>query len=263
MKNTLAFFLMILMWSACSDTSPSTASAETSGEQVEVKNDWITLFDGQTTEGWRGYNSKDMPPGWTAKDGMLMFDTELELEQDYEGGRDIIYGTEEFDNFELYVEWKIPEGGNSGIFYHIKEGYGGPPEVSPEYQLIDDANYATIHDLKSYNEQFGAAEPEKLQDWQSTAADYAMHTPDPAKKKLNPAGEWNSSKIVYTPERVEHWLNDQMVLSFVPGSADWNEKRNSGKWKDAPDYAKYKKGYIGFQDHGSSLWFRNIKIKKL
>ena len=224
---------------------------------------WIYLFDGNSTEGWRGYNSEIMPPGWTAKDGMLMYDTELELEQNYNGGADIIYGKEEFENFELYLEWRIPEGGNSGIFYHIKEGYGAPPEVSPEYQLIDDINYARIHDLKSYNEQFGAEEPEKLQDWQKTAANYAMHNADPSKKKLNPAGKWNSSKIIFTKKKVEHWLNGEIVLSFVPWSEDWYEKRNSGKFNDAPDYGKYKKGFVGLQDHGSSLWFRNIKIKRL
>lgn len=83
------------------------------------------------------------------------------------------------------------------------------------------------------------------------------------KKKLNPAGQWNSSKIIFTKNRVEHWLNGEIVLSFVPWSEDWYVKRNSGKWNNAPDYGKYKKGFIGFQDHGSSLWFRNIKIKKL
>jgi hypothetical protein len=227
------------------------------------ENEWISLFDGETMDGWRGYNSQLMPPGWTAKDGMLMFDTELELEQNYKGGKDIIYGKEEFDNFEFYVEWKIPVGGNSGIFYHIKEGYGGPPEMSPEYQLIDDINYAEIHDLKSYNEQFGSVQPEKLQDWQQTAADYAMHTAEPTKKSLNPAGEWNSAKIIFTKEKVEHWLNGEKVLSFVPWSEEWYEKRNSGKWKNAPDYGKFSSGFIGFQDHGSSLWFKNIKIRKL
>ena len=164
---------------------------------------------------------------------------------------------------ELYVEWKIRKGGNSGIFYHIKEGYEGPHMIAPEYQLIDDQNYATIHDLKAYNESFGALEPEKLQDWQSTAADYAMHTPDTAEKVLNPAGQWNSTKIVFSTEKVEHWLNGKKVLSFVPWSEDWYKKRDSGKWKNAPDYGKFKTGYIGFQDHGSDLWFRNIKIKKL
>ncbi len=232
-------------------------------QSSNFENEWISLFDGKTIDGWRGYNSEMMPPGWIAKDGMLMFDTELELEQNYIGGKDIIYGKQEFENFELYVEWKIPVGGNSGIFYHIKEGYGGPPEVSPEYQLIDDLNYATIHDLKSYNQQFGSEEPSKLQDWQQTAADYAMHITNPDLKNLNPAGEWNSAKIIFTNEKVEHWLNGKMVLSFVPWSTEWYEKRNSGKWKNAPDYGKYKTGYIGFQDHGSSLWFRNIKIRKL
>jgi len=227
------------------------------------ENEWISLFDGETMDGWRGYNSQLMPPGWTAKDGMLMFDTELELEQNYKGGRDIIYGNQEFDNFELYVEWKIPVGGNSGIFYHIKEGYGSPSEISPEYQLIDDVNYAQIHDLKSYNEQFGSLEPSKLQDWQQTAADYAMHTADTLLKKLNPAGKWNSTKIVFTKEKVEHWLNGEKVLSFVPWSEEWYEKRDLGKWKRAADYGKFSSGFIGFQDHGSSLWFKNIKIRKL
>ncbi len=250
MKHYLFLLICAILITSCRDKN-------------KQKEEWIVLFDGKTTNGWRGYNSEAMPPGWTARDGMLMFDTELELEQDYEGGKDIIYGEEEFDNFELYVEWKIPEGGNSGIFYHIKEGYNGPPDVAPEYQLIDDENYAKIHDLTAYNSSFGAEEPEKLQDWQQTAADYAMHTADPAVKVLNPAGEWNSSRIVFTPEKAEHWLNGKMVLSFVPWSEEWYEKRNSGKWKNAPDYGKYKTGYIGFQDHGSSLWFRNIKIKKL
>ena len=117
--------------------------------------------------------------------------------------------------------------------------------------------------MKDYNSQFGVEEPEKLQDWQSTAADYAMHIADPKMKTLNPAGEWNSSKIVCSAEKVEHWLNGKKVLEFVPWSDDWYERRNSGKWKDAPDYGKFKTGYIGFQDHGSSLWFRNIKIRRL
>ena len=153
MKYLIHFLILIFCISSC-ETKPGSDSQ------------WISIFDGVTTDGWRGYNSNEMPPGWTAKDGMLMFDTEMELEQNYKGGRDIIYGKQEFENFELYVEWKIPVGGNSGIFYHIKEGYGGPPEISPEYQLIDDLNYATIHDLKSYNQQFGSEEPSKLQDWQ-------------------------------------------------------------------------------------------------
>ena len=90
-----------------------------------------------------------------------------------------------------------------------------------------------------------------------------MYVPETNQKVLYPPGQWNSSRIVFTPEKVEHWLNGRKVLSFVPWSEDWYERRNSGKWNNAPDYGKFKTGYIGFQDHGSNLSFRNVKIKKL
>ena len=264
MKHTLLVILIAVSFWACKTEEKK--ESETTSEAIATtkSNDWIQLFDGTSTEGWRAYNGDKLPPGWVIENNVLTFNTEQILEEDYEykGSRDIIYGVEEFDNFELYAEWKIPKGGNSGIFYHIKEGYNGPPEVAPEYQLIDDENYGTIHDLTAYNKSFGVREPEKLQDWQLTAADYAMYAPNPAQKVLYPAGQWNSTRIVFTPEKVEYWLNGKMVLSFVPWSDDWFKKRNSGKWKNAPDYGKFKTGYIGFQDHGSDLWFRNIKIKK-
>jgi len=226
---------------------------------------WISLFDGSSLEGWRAYNGSEMPPGWKIIDSVLTFKTEQILEQDfnYRGSRDIIYGTEKFDNFELYVEWKIPVGGNSGIFYHIQEGYDATGEVSPEYQLIDDINYASIHDITSYNKSVGFENPSKLHPLQSTASDYAMYEADAKIKTLNPAGFWNTSKIIFTEKQVEHWLNGEKVLSFVPWSQEWYKKKKSGKWRNKKGYGEFKNGYIGFQDHGSNLWFKNIKIKKL
>jgi hypothetical protein len=146
-------------------------SLSCSDQQRKKSNDWIALFDGSSLEGWRAYNGDQMPPGWKIIDSVLTFTTEQILEEDYDytGSRDIIFGAEEFDNFELYVEWKIPEGGNSGIFYHLKEGYEGASVVAPEYQLLDDENYAEIHNYE-------------LKDWQLTAADYAMHVPDTLQK---------------------------------------------------------------------------------
>lgn len=185
MLKFLRLAAIFLALAACKDQSKQKEQStppETTAEQPE----WVYLFDGTNLDGWRGYNMDSLPPGWTIKDSVLTFDTELGLEQDYTGGKDIIYGAEEFDNFELYLEWKIPEGANSGIFYHVKEGYDGPPEVSPEYQIIDDENYADIHDLTGYNSQFGAEHPELLQDWQKTGADYAMHTADESQKQLKP-----------------------------------------------------------------------------
>jgi len=218
----------------------------TSGETAT----WIYLFDGTSTEGWRAYNGESLPPQWVIEDGVLTFDTEKKLESEREGGKDIIYAAEEFDNFELYLEWKIPEGGNSGIMYHIQEGDHAPYEVSPEYQLLDDLKWEEINNAK-------------LEEWQKTAADYAMYAPDNSVKIVKPAGEWNTTRIKFTPTQVEHWLNGKKVLSFVPWSEDWEERKAKGKWKDFPNYGKYRSGYIGLQDHDSPLWFRNIKIKKL
>ncbi|NQW28780.1 MAG: DUF1080 domain-containing protein [Flammeovirgaceae bacterium] len=249
-KNILLCALIFSVFCAC--TPPKEAS------------DWIYLFDGSSLDGWRGYNGTTMPPGWTIEEGSLTFDTELGLEQDYTGGKDIIFYGEEFDNFELSLEWKLPAGGNSGIFYHLKEGFDSPPIVSPEYQLIDDENYTKIHDITSYNLSLGYTEnPSELKPLQKTGSDYAMHAADPKTKILHPTDSWNTSKIIFTPEKVEHWLNGQKLLSFVPWSEDWYEKKNSDKWKTSPDYGKFKTGFIGLQDHASPIWFRNIKIKKL
>ena len=258
MKKLLTLLIISLFIYSCK-TEPKTSNNK------PEKSEWIHLFDGSSTKGWRAYNGDSLPPGWIAKDGILTFDTELGLEQNYKGGIDIIYGEEEFDNFELYVEWKLPKGGNSGIFYHLKEHIPnmGPPDISPEYQLIDDENYASIHDLTEYNTSVGFENPSQLHPLQKTASDYAMHAADASQKHLNPVGEWNSTRIVFTPERVEHWLNGKMVLSFVPWTEEWHVKKNAGKWKDAKLYGSFKTGYIGFQDHASPIWFKNIKIKKL
>jgi len=217
---------------------------------TKTESEWIYLFNGTSTEGWRAYNGESLPPQWVIKDGALTFDTEARLEADRKGGNDIIYSLEEFDNFELYMEWKIPEGGNSGIFYHLKEGYDTPSEVSPEYQILDDLKWEKINNAT-------------LEAWQKTAADYAMHTPDESQKDVKPAGEWNTSRIIFTPEVVEHWFNGKKVVSFKPWTEDWYARKDDGKWDSAPDYGKFKTGYIGLQDHDSPLWFKNIKIKKL
>jgi hypothetical protein len=214
------------------------------------ESEWIDLFDGKSTDGWRAYNGKEIPEKWAAIDGELTFDTDLKLEDEWIGGGDIIYYKEEFEYFELYLEWKLPKGGNSGVFYNVQEGFQAPYAISPEYQLLDDIGWEEINNAK-------------LEEWQKAGANYAMHEADLSKKKLNPAGQWNSSKILYTEKKVQHWLNGKLLLEFVPYSKEWFLKRDSGKWDDYPDYGKFKKGYIALQDHDSPIWFRNIKIRKL
>ena len=214
---------------------------------------WIHLFDGSTTEGWRAYNGDSLPKKWTIQDGVLTFSTDSKLEEDFQGGGDIIYYLEEFENFHLYLEWKLPEGGNSGVFYHLKEGFNTPYEVGPEYQLLDDDGWEKINNAT-------------LGESQKAGADYAMYSPND-KKNLNPAGEWNTSAIKFMYRNgkyyVEHRLNGKKIIGFVPWSEDWYKRKNESKWKNAEKYGAFKKGYIGLQDHDSQLWFRNIKIRKL
>ena len=212
--------------------------------------DWIYLFDGKSTDGWRAYNGETIPEKWAVIDGNLTFNTELKLEEDWKGGGDIIYYKEQFESFELYLEWKLPKGGNSGVFYNVQEGYEVPYAVSPEYQILDDNGWEELNNAT-------------LESWQKAGADYAMYEPDLSKKKLNPAGQWNNSRIIYTPEKAQYFLNGELLLEFVPFSEDWYERRNSGRWDEFPDYGKYKKGYIALQDHDTPIWFKNIKIKKL
>lgn len=218
-------------------------------QSIPEKGNWIHLFDGSSTEGWRAFGGESLPAQWTIVDGALTFDTEKKLESEKKGGKDIIYGVEEFDNFELYLEWKLPEGGNSGVFYHINEGFS-ISDVSPEYQLLDDLKWEEINNAT-------------LEEWQKTGADYAMHTADNSKKIVKPAGQWNTTKILFTEDHAEHWLNGNKILEFDPWSEDWEKRKQSGKWKDHPEYGTFKKGYIGLQDHDSPLWFRNIKIRRL
>lgn len=200
------------------------------------------IFDGKSLAGWHGYNKTGEIKNWTIEDGALVC---LGAAKDAHGG-DLVTDRE-YENFELSWEWKVDKGSNSGVMYHVVESpeYKAPYETGPEYQVIDDVGF-----------------PDKLEPWQMAGADYAM-TQANQQKKLMPAGEWNSSKIIYNKGHVEHWLNGEKIVEFDRNTDDWKAKRASGKWKDFPGYAKVEKGKIAIQDHGNKAYFKNITIKEL
>ena len=234
--------IIFFMWLALG-AMVAYAQKDNSLTKAEKKEGWKLLFDGKTSDGWRGYNKAVFPAGWVIESGTLKA---LGTAKGDTGG-DIVYEKDQFENFELVWDWKIAKGGNSGMFYHVIEDpkYAAPYHTAPEYQLIDDIGF-----------------PEKLENWQTVGADYAMYDP-PAGKKLKPAGEWNTSRILFTKDKAEYWLNGELTASFVPWSEDWTKRRNSGKWDAFPDYGKARTGLIALQDHGSEAWFKNIKIRKL
>ena len=122
--------------------------------------------------------------------------------------------------------------------------YDAPWRTGPEYQLVDDVGFR-----------------QQARAGTKSGANYAMHAPNEAQKTLEPLGEWNTTRIVVHGAHVEHWLNGKKVLEFERWTPEWNTLRDSGKWKDAPDYGKFKTGRIALQDHGSVFWFRNVKIR--
>lgn len=229
--------LMTVLFAACSQAEKHNELTNT-----EVMEGWHLLFDGKTLNGWRDYNGDKLTAPWFAEDGMIQARGEGADEHGY------IVTEKIYENFELVWDWKIADGGNSGVLYHVVENpkFAVPYVTGPEYQLIDDLNF-----------------PEPLEDWQKTACDYAMYTPDQAKLKIKPAGEWNNSKIVFDNGLVEHWLNGEKVIEFEAWTEDWFARKNSGKWENAPEYGLARKGVICLQDHGSAAWFRNVKIKEL
>jgi hypothetical protein len=199
---------------------------------------WRLLFDGRTTGGWHTFG-RDRVVGWDVKDGEL-----IALGQGGDRANDIVTD-EEFENFELVVDWKLAPRANSGIFFNVVEqGYDMVYATGPEYQLIDDDGW-----------------PDKLEDWQHTAANYAMHPP--SQKAAKPVGEWNHTRIVVKAGHVEHWLNGVKVVEYEMWTTDWQRRVQAGKWKDYPGYGKAKRGRIGLQDHGNRIWFRNIKVRAL
>ena len=208
---------------------------------------WQLLFDGESLDGWKRFNRDTIGPLWSVQDGAILCDGEGLGEGSGEMGGSLI--TErEFKNFDLVLEYKLSSGGNSGLLYHVVEDpkYKYDYETGPEFQLLDDAGW----------------KGGELSDAQKAGSNYDMYAAS-SSKKVNPAGEWNTARIVYYHGHVEHWLNGEKVVEFDEDSEEYKERYEKSKWTEYPDWNKAKSGAIGLQDHGAPVYFRNIRIKEL
>ena len=209
--------------------------------EAEQAAGWRLLFDGSTTNGWRGFQRQDFPTnGWVVADGCL---------KRIAKSCDII--TEEtFLDFELIWEWKIAKKGNSGVKYLVDEarldkkiGKVSVHALGNEYQMLDDSSFPGLSRKNL------------------TASWYSVLEPHDAKPK--PAGEFNQSRLIINGNHVEHWRNGSKVLEYDLGTAATATLISLSNFKNVPGYAEKKRTPILFQDHGSDVWFRDIKIREL
>lgn len=215
--------------------------------KMQKKEGWVLMFDGKTTEGWRGYNLPAFPEkGWVVEDGTLHVIGSSRGEAG--GGGDLLYD-KKFRNFELSLEWKVSEGGNSGIFYLAQEIPGEPVwKSAPEMQVLDNDRHPDAKLGVDGNRSAGAL--------------YDLIPGD--MKAVKPAGEWNQVKVMVYKGTVVHYVNGKPVLEYHLWTDDWKKMVLNSKFKDYEWFLNTaEEGYIVLQDHGDDVWFRNIMIREL
>lgn len=195
---------------------------------------WISLFDGRTLAGWRGYHAEDGAGGWEVTDGALYG----------AGGQGDLMTVARYADFELELEWKVSAGGNSGIFYLAMPGLPAIFEGAPEMQVLDDAGHRDGADALT-----------------SAGAAYGLYAAP--RGVVRPAGSWNQVRIRVLGNEVEHWLNGQRVVRYTLGSADWRARVRASKFRAWPDYGMSRRGHIGLQDHGDPVWYRHLRLRPL
>jgi len=227
---------------------------------------YIVIFNGKDLKGWRGYGKDHAPSKWTIEDGCLKFNGKGGGEAQQGDGGDIIF-EKRFKNFILEFDWKVAKRANSGVFYLAQEVTTTAKDGSvkyehiyisaPEYQILDNDNH-----------------PDSFLGVDGNRKSASLYDMIPAKpQNANPFGEWNTARILVYEGTVAHGQNGENVLEYHLWTPEWtallqNSKFSHDRWPIAfdllnncggPEHA----GYIGFQDHGDVVWYRNIRVKVL
>ncbi|WP_127140538.1 3-keto-disaccharide hydrolase [Flagellimonas marinaquae] len=248
MRKTLLFVALAVAF-ACKD-KPKENQEEVQEEMTEVveekESDWITLFDGESFDGWHLYNGGEVTEPWKLEDGAMVF---YPPEERPEGASYNLVSDKEFTDFVLTLDWKIAEGGNSGIFWAVKEDekYGQPYITGPEIQVLDNERHP---DAQNGDDRLAGALYDMV---------------PPSKDVTNPAGEWNSVELMINHKTNEGhvMLNGTKIVEFPVQGTGWDQLIADSKFADWEDFAAFTTGKIGLQDHGDMVAFRNIKIKEL
>ena len=250
----LLFGVFSIALVACSDNTTdkiegkneSTANSQSMLTDDEKKDGWQLLFDGSTTKGWHKYGGGAAGMAWKISNGDLQLDASQKENGKIKGGGDLVTD-EEFENFHLKLEWKIDTNGNSGIMFYVKDDtavYKKPYETGPEMQVLDNSGHP---DAKIIKHRAG-----DLYDLISCS-----------KETVRPALEWNQVEIKCVNGKLDLWLNGENAVSTRLWDDNWKKMVAASKFRQWPDFGTFKKGSICLQDHDNTVWFRNIKIKKM
>jgi len=248
-KLLLPLFAALLL-TACGGTAPPAsepdpAPAAAPAETMAAPGEWTSLFNGEDLSGWHQYGNKPVGSAWKVDDGAIYLDVSDKEGWQTNNGGDILTD-ESYANYELELDWKIGECGNSGIIYNVQETdeFDYPWLTGPEMQVLDN----TCHpDAKIKTHRAG-----DLYDLISVA-----------EENVHPAGEWNSVKLVVTDGQVEHWLNGKKQVTYANTGDGWKAMIAKSKFKDFGSFGAFTSGKISLQDHGDPVWFRNIRIRNL
>jgi hypothetical protein len=237
----VSLLVVLALGAILQSQAPNTISA------AEKQQGWVLLFNGRTFDGWRQCNGTAMPANWVVEDQAMKVFTASGRKPGQGAGGDIVYGLRKFRDFELSIDWKTEKAGNSGIFFNVREVPGQPIYyAAPEVQILDNVD-AT--DNKEVSHLAGS-----LYDMLPAASN-----------SVKPIGEWNTIVIRVKDGRVTHTQNGMKVVEYTLWTPEWNALVQVSKFKTFKGFIEgiAKEGYIGLQDHGYAIWFRNIKIREL
>lgn len=215
----------------------------------EAKEGWTLLWDGKTTNGWRGGKLTEFPSkGWVIDEKNHTLKVLKSDGGESTNGGDIVT-KKKYKNFELLVDFKITDGANSGIKYFVDTelNKGEGSSIGCEYQILDDEKHPDAKLGKNGNRKLGSL--------------YDL-IPAPENKPFK-KGKFNTAKIVVNGDKVEHWLNGEKIVEYTRGNKEWRDTVAGSKYKDWPNFGELKEGNILLQDHGDEVSFKNIKIKEL
>ncbi|MGM0946560.1 MAG: 3-keto-disaccharide hydrolase [Bacteroidota bacterium] len=244
-QNWILLSLSASLIFGCSGEKKVENTEEETQASTATQEEWISLFDGKSFDGWHKYGGGEVGKAWKIENGELYLDAANKDGWQTGDGGDIVTD-EEFENFHLKYEWKIAPNGNSGVIFlvHESDEYDYPWQTGPEMQVLD-------------NE--GHPDAEIISHRAGDLYDLIVSSEETVK----PAGEWNLAEIIADNGNLQLRLNDVTIVETTMWTPEWEELIANSKFKDMPGFGKYKKGKISLQDHGDLVHFRNIVLKKL